>query len=291
LPSTLPSTPRAPYGPAPPPALPQAGHRPGPHETAHTALPQALRPHATAPTGPATAPLKTLSPRECPRPRSVCPYALLPALIPSSRRPFRIKKRVGEIGGPTKVKPLIYPPTSFGHLVRSQLLFAQKSFSDKLFARGGVLSPFRSPRAPAAKDAPTSMPGGVHKAPEVQSVGHLLGEERGPADQNHDRVTRDTRVACPVRRLKRGVIIYSRRLNMAAVCARPSKLTITAGIPGRYTPMVLRNPLRPEYTLGSPWALCVERKTTKSNHVCCTTRLPGRAAHTRNRSSLGLQEP
>lgn len=55
---------------------------------------------------------------------------------------------------------------------------------------------------------------------------------------------------------------------MAAVCARPSKLTITGGIPGRYTPMVLRNPLRPEYTLGLPWPLVLERKTTKSNPVC-----------------------
>lgn len=104
-------------------------------------------------------------------------------------------------------------------------------------------------------------------------MGRLLGEERGPADQNHGRVTRDTRVACPFGRLQRGVI-YSRRLNMAAARTRPSKLTITAGIPGRYTPMVLRNPLRPEYTLGSPWALCVGEKNDQVK-----SRLPARPGY------------
>jgi len=50
--------------------------------------------------------------------------------------------------------PLIYPPTSFGLVGRSQWVSAKKSFSDKLFAwRGGVQIP-HPPNFPCTLAAP-----------------------------------------------------------------------------------------------------------------------------------------
>jgi len=143
--------------------FPRLATAPRPHETAHTASP-ATSPHETAPTCPATAPLEILSPRECPQAPQRVPLRSVVSPYPKLAAPLWNKKRVGEVSGPTKVKPLIYPPTSSGHLVRSQLLSAKKSFSDKLFVKGGGSGrcsgrPRHGPRAPMAEDALISGPG------------------------------------------------------------------------------------------------------------------------------------